>query len=77
MTLITKRDIQASRSHHSRHTERRIRAAGFRVGSTRVRTQMIQFCASATSAGWNYSEAVLGDIDSLLFGQTQCTWMSR
>jgi len=27
MTLITKRDIQATRSHHSRHTERRISAA--------------------------------------------------
>ena len=24
MTLITKRDIQATRSHHSRHTERRL-----------------------------------------------------
>ena len=37
--------------------DRRIRAAVFRVGGTRACTQIIQFCASGTSAGWNYSEA--------------------
>ena len=47
MTLITKRDIQATRSHHSRHTERRLRAVLSIAISPRLDTQIIRFCASS------------------------------
>ena len=48
MTLITKRDIQATRSHHSRHTERRFCVARGRAGSTASRAQCARLWACAS-----------------------------
>jgi len=56
--------------------DRRIRAADFRVGGPRAYTQMVQFCASAASAGGKYSQrSLLCDIGSLLFGQRHFIWV--
>ena len=46
MTLITKRDIQATRSHHSRHTERRFGAQDEQISMVVRRLQIVQFGVS-------------------------------